>query len=215
VIGIAAVVTVPLMIRSTRRQVASDVPPGGRRPIMGSPAQVWVSRGERVLRELGVTLGENAVLHGISADAAQVVVELRLTASQVADLDHALARIPVPALEDERRALATALAEAQGRPAEADLARSHEAVSARIAAAERQRDQRDALVAKMQATVTELEQARDELTELIRTTGAVASADGTSDSAAAQLTGRLDALRAGLVEVRQASDPETGPGGQG
>jgi truncated hemoglobin YjbI len=211
VIGIAALVTVPLMIRSTRRQVVEEVPPGARRPIMGSPAQVWVSRGERVLRELGITLGENAVLHGISADAAEVVAELRLTASQVADLDHALGRIPVPALEDERAALAAALADAQGRPAEADLARSHDAVSARIAAAARQRDQRDALVAKMQATVTELEQARDELTELIRTTGAVTS----EDTAAAQLIGRLDALRAGLVEVRAASDPETGPGGQG
>jgi truncated hemoglobin YjbI len=212
VIGIAALVTVPLMIRSTRRQVVEDVPPGARRPIMGSPAQVWVSRGERVLRELGTTLGENAVLHGISADAAEVVAELRLTASQVADLDHALARIPVPALEYERRGLAAALAEAAGRLAEADLARSHEAVSARIAAARRQRDQRDALVAKMQATVTELERARDELAELITgTTGAVTS----EDTAAAQLTGRLDALRVGLVEVRQVANPETGPGGQG
>ena len=115
VIGIAALVTVPLMIRSTRRQVADDVTPGARKPIMGSPAQVWASRGERVLRELGTTLGENAALHGVSADAAGVVAELRLTASQVAELDHALARIPVPSLEQERDELAARLAEA-GRP---------------------------------------------------------------------------------------------------
>jgi truncated hemoglobin YjbI len=210
VIGIAAVVSVPLMIRSTRRQVVEDAPPGTRKPIMGSPAQVWVSRGERVLRELGTTLGEHAALHGISEDAAGVVAELRLTASQVAELDHALARIPVPSLEDERRALTTALAEAHGRPAAADLARSHEAVSARLAAAERQRDQRDALLAKMQATVTELERARDELAELLAGTGVVVN-----DSATAQLTGRLDALREGLVEVRQVANPEIGPGDQG
>lgn len=210
VIGIAAVATVPLMIRSTRRQVVEDVPPGARKPIMGSPAQVWVSRGERVLRELGNTLGENSALHWISADAAGVVGELRLTASQVAELDHALANIPVPSLEDEYRALTTALAEAQGRPAAADLARSREAVSARIAAAGRQRDQRDALLAKMQATVTELEQARDELAELLAGTAVVVS-----DDATAQLTGRLDALREGLVEVRRAANPEIGPGGQG
>ncbi|MPZ85033.1 MAG: hypothetical protein GEV28_33465 [Actinophytocola sp.] len=216
VIGIAAVVAVPLMIRSTRRQVVEDVPLGGRRPIMGSPAQVWVSRGERVLRELGATLGENAALHGIETDAVQVVAELRLTASQAADLDHALARIPVPSLEDERDALATALTEAAGRPAAADLARSHEAVSARIAAARRQRDQRDALLAKMQATVTEFEQARDELAELINGTASPAAMGmTTNDDAAAQLTGRLGALREGLVEVRQASNPEIGPGGQG
>jgi truncated hemoglobin YjbI len=214
VIGVAAVVSVPLMIRSTRRQVVEDATPGARKPIMGSPAQVWVSRGERVLRELGTTLGDNAALHGISDDAAGVVAELRLTASQVAELDHALARIPVPSLEDERRALTTALAEAEGRPAEADLARSHEAVSARLAAAARQRDQRDALLAKMQATVTELEQARDELAELIAGTAVVVD-DSLTDTATAQLTGRLDALREGLVEVRQASNPEIGPGGQG
>ncbi|HWL97734.1 MAG TPA: hypothetical protein VNP20_10320 [Nocardioidaceae bacterium] len=212
VIGIAAVVSVPLMIRSTRRQVVEDAPPGARQPALGSPAQVWVSRGERVLRELGTTLGEHAALHGISADAASVVAELRLTASQVAELDHALARIPVPSLEDERRSLATALAEADGKPAEADLARSHEAVSARIAAADRQREQRDALLAKMQATVTELERARDELAELI---GGTASALTSNDDATAQLTGRLDALREGLVEVRRVTNPEIGPAGQG
>jgi truncated hemoglobin YjbI len=213
VIGIAAVVTVPLMIRSTRRQLPADSAPGMRKPIMGSPAQVWVSRGERVLRELGATLGEHAALHGVSADAAGVVAELRLTASQVAELDHALARIPVPSLEQERDDLATRLAESAGHPAEADLARTHEAVSARIAAARRQHDQRDALLANMQATVTELEQARDELTELIG--GTVVVADGSTDTATAQLTGRLDALRQGLVEVRQAANPEIGPGGQG
>jgi truncated hemoglobin YjbI len=210
VIGIAAVVSVPLMIRSTRRQVVDDAAPGARKPIMGSPAQVWVSRGERVLRELGATLGEHAAPHGIGEDAAGVVAELRLTAGQVAELDHALARIPVPALEEERRALTAALAAARGRPAAADLTRSHEAVSARIAAAGRRRERRDALLAKMQATVTELEQARDELAELIADT-----AVDTSDDSTAALTGRLDALRAGLVEVRRAANPEIGPDGQG
>jgi truncated hemoglobin YjbI len=212
VIGIVAVVTVPLMIRSTRRQVVEDQADGIRKPIMGSPAQVWVSRGERVLRELAATLGEHGELHGISTDAAGVVAELRITAGQVAELDHALARIPVPALEDERRSLAAALAEAEGRPAAADLARTHEAVSARLAAARRQRDTRDALLAKMQATVTEFEQARDELAELIAGTTSSLNPSGES---AAQLAGRLDALREGLVEVRQVSNPEIGPGGQG
>ena len=210
VIGIAAVVSVPLMIRSTRRQVVEDQAGGARKPIMGSPAQVWVSRGERVLRELGTTLGEHGELHGISTDAAEVVAELRITAGQVAELDHALARIPVPSLEDEQRSLTTALAQARGKPAEADLARTHEAVSGRLAAAQRQRDTRDALLAKMQATVTEFEQARDELAELIATSSLIPSGES-----AAQLAGRLDGLREGLVEVRQVSNPEIGPGGQG
>jgi len=211
-IGVAALVTVPLMVRSTRRQVAADQRAVGRQPIMGSPAQVWVSRGERALRELGNALGEQPGFAVLAADAEQVVMELRITAGQVAELDHGLARIPVPALEEERRALTAALAESAGGPAGPDLARSHEAVSARLAAAQRQRDTRDALVAKMQATVTELERARDELAELITGTSSALAVDS---DAAAQLTGRLDGLREGLVEVRGMTNPEIGPAGQG
>lgn len=211
-IGVAALVTVPLMVRSTRRQVASDQYAIGRRPVMGSPAQVWVSRGERVLRELGGSVGERPGFAVLAADAEQVVMELRVTAGQVAELDHGLAGIPVPALEEERRALTVALAESPGGPAAADLTRSRDAVSARLAAAERQRGTRDALLAGMQATVTEFEQARDELAELITgTTSALAVDTG----ATAQLTGRLDGLREGLIEVRRVTDPEIGPPGQG
>jgi hypothetical protein len=199
-VAVAAVVSVPLMIRSTRRQVVWEPS-----PVIGSPAQVWVARGERVLREIDATLGE----YGISADAAQVVAELRATARQVAELDHVLSRIPVSSLEDERVAISSALAEAAGRPAAADLSRSLDAVSARIAAAQRQRDGRAALLAKMQASVLEFEQARDELAELL------AGGLDRNDSAAAKLTGRLDALREGLVEVRGLTDPETDRGGQG
>jgi len=212
VVGVAALLTVPLMIRSTRRQVAADRPAVGRQPIMGSPAQVWVSRGERVLRELGNTLGEQPGFAALTVDAEQVVMELRSTAGQVAELDHALARIPVPALDEEKRTLAAALAESAGSPAAPDLARSHEAVSARLAAAGRQRDTRDALVAEMQATVTEFERARDELAELI--TGTTSALTASSDSTA-QLAGRLDGLRNGLVEVRRMTNPEIGPPGQG
>jgi truncated hemoglobin YjbI len=212
VIGVAALVTVPLMIRSTRRQVTGDRRAVGRQPIMGSPAQVWVSRGERVLRELGNTLDAQPAFAMLASDAEQVVMELRSTASQVAELDHALAKIPVPSLEEERATLTAALAEAAGSPAAADLTRSHEAVSARLAAAARQRDSRDALLATMQATVTELERARDELAELI--TGAT-SALPADVSSAAELTGRLDGLREGLVEVRRMTNPEIGPAGQG
>ncbi|MCT2585200.1 hypothetical protein [Actinophytocola gossypii] len=217
VIGVAALVTVPLMIRSTRRQVVEDVPADGPRPALDSPARVWTERGERVVRELGDTLGEHADPLGISTDAAHVVAELRLTASRVAELDHALARIPVPSLEEELRTLGVALAEAEasGRPAATDLARSHEAVTARLAAAARGRDAREALLARMRATVTELELARDELTELVADLGGTSRADHVEDTAAGRLAGRLDALREGLVQVRDMSDPEIGSGSQG
>lgn len=212
VVGVLALAVVPLMIRSTRRQVPATPTAVGRQPLLGSPAQVWVSRGERVLRELTRTVGEQPGFTMLTADAEQVVFELRITAGQVAELDHALARIPVPDLEAEHHTLTTALAEAAGTPAAADLARSQEAVAARLAAAARQRESRDALLAKMRATITEFERARDELAELI--TGATSALPTTSGSAA-ELTGRLGGLRAGLVEVRRATDPEIGPAGQG
>ncbi|HEV2784220.1 MAG TPA: hypothetical protein VGX25_32950 [Actinophytocola sp.] len=96
-VAVLAVATVPLVIRSTRRhQLAGR--DGPRRPALGSPAQVWVARGERVLGELDATLAEHDVWPGVSADAAQVVAELRRTAGQVAELDHALAQLPDPDL---------------------------------------------------------------------------------------------------------------------
>jgi hypothetical protein len=95
VIAAGAVAMVPLMIRSTRRQ---SVRAGGPRPVLGSPAQVWVSRGERVLRELGSALAEHDAWQDVSTDAEQVVGELRSTASQVADVEHALSQIQDPAL---------------------------------------------------------------------------------------------------------------------
>lgn len=206
-IGVLALATVPVLIRSARaRQVAAPV---GRQPAMGSPAQVWVSRGERVLRELTATHGGRPGFATLASDAELVVVELRVTASQVAELADGLSRIPVPALEDERAALTERLSTATDTT---DLTRSLEAVAARLAAAARQRATRDALVAKMQATVLELERARDELAEAI--TGTTSALTPNQDATAA-LTGRLDGLREGLVEVRRASHPDIGPAGQG
>jgi chromosome segregation ATPase len=212
VIGVAALVAVPVMIRSTRRQQVDAGRAIGRQPPMGSAAQVWTARGERVLRELNVTLAERPAFVAVAADAEQVVMELRLTAGQVAELDYALAGIPVPSLEQEQRALTMAVAEAEGTPAATDLARSLEAVAARLGAAARQRESRDALLARMQATVMELERARDELGELI--TGTTSALSVNTDATAA-LAGRLDGLREGLVEVRGAANPEIGPAGQG
>jgi hypothetical protein len=108
VIAVGAVAVIPLMIRSTRRSQVT----GPRPPAMGSPAQVWQARGERVLRELGAALAEHEAWQGVTMDAEQVVAELRSTASQVAEVDHALAQVQDPALaaaERLREARATLL----------------------------------------------------------------------------------------------------------
>lgn len=100
VVAVAAVVSVPLMIRSTRRQ---QVEAGPRRAVPGSPARVWVERGERVLREIDAALAEHGTWQVVSADAAQVIAELRLTGGQVAELDHALALVSDPDAGAARR----------------------------------------------------------------------------------------------------------------
>ena len=96
-VAVAAVATIPLMIRSTRRQAS-----GARQPALGSPAQVWVSRAERVLRELDSALTEHDAWRGVTDDAEQVVAELKITASQVADLDHALGQVDPAQVATER-----------------------------------------------------------------------------------------------------------------
>ncbi len=95
-IAAVAVAAVPLMIRSTRRQAVDGRDP--RKPLMGSPAQVWVSRGERVRRELGRALADHGMWQAVGADAELVVSELRITAEQVAELDHAISQIQDPGL---------------------------------------------------------------------------------------------------------------------
>lgn len=210
VVGVGALAAIPLMVRSTRRQQVEAGRAIGRQPLLGSPAQVWVSRGERVLRELNATAASQPAFSVLLADAEQVLMELRITAGQVAELDHALARIPVPELEAERRGLVDAV-DSQV-PASDEVARALEAVDARLGAAARQREARDVLLARMRATILELERARDELAELI--TGATSALSGNSDTTAA-LASRLDGLREGLVEVRGVANPEIGPAGQG
>lgn len=95
VIAVAAVATIPYMIHSARRRATVS---GPRQPGMGSPAQVWVARGERVLRELEAALADHEAWRAVADDAAQVVAELRVTGSQVAEVDHALSQIADPEL---------------------------------------------------------------------------------------------------------------------
>jgi erythromycin esterase-like protein len=96
-VAVLAVATIPLMIRSTRRQAG-----GPRQPALGSPAQVWVSRAERVLRELVAALTDHEAWRGVIDDAEQVAAELKLTASRVADLDQALAQVDPSLAATER-----------------------------------------------------------------------------------------------------------------
>ena len=151
---------------------------------------MWLSRGERVLGKLDATLAEPGLWPAVSSDAGSVVAELRITAGQVAELDHALAQLPQQDPENTPGAR---------------LRESRERLLGRMAAAVGGLEQALAelveLIATMSAGGSVGPQAAPE------TTQPVADPDP-----AGELTSRLAGLRAGLIEVRLLSDPEAGSG---
>ncbi|MQA07181.1 MAG: hypothetical protein GEU98_01290 [Pseudonocardiaceae bacterium] len=211
VLALGAVALIPLMNASTRKGRLAT--PAGPTPLPGSPAEVWCARGERVLGELRAKLAEAPALDTVSADASQVVAELRMIAGQVAELDRGLAQIPTPELEQQRDRLAGQLGAASpGEDIAAtrdELTRSYQAVTARLGIAQRQRVARDALLARMESAVQGLEQARDEVVDLI-VEGARTLPD-TGTDARLELSERLTGLRAGLAEVRELTNPDVDP----
>jgi hypothetical protein len=186
VVAAVALAAVPLMIRSTRRQAVTGRGPST--PPMGSPAQVWVSRGERVRRELDRALADHAAWQAVGADADLVVIDLRATASQVAELDHALSQIEDPDLPAAGRLRATR---------ENLLVR----MSAAVAGLERARAELLELIATASTTVS-----------TTMSTTVSASPVISDPDPADELTSRLAGLRAGLSEVRGLADPEPGSG---
>jgi len=182
-------------------------------PAIGSPARVWLERGERAAQRFRALGTEHPVLSGAADDADAVLAELQASAAEVATLDAARARLSVSSLEAELRRLDGAIAAAGGGPAEHDLRTAHEAVAGRLAIASRHRAASDAVVARMRAAVAGMEQAEDELVSLL---AAQATAAGT-ESATVALAQRLAGLREGLAEVRAISArvAEQGQGGPG
>ena len=180
----------------TRSALPSTGRPAPRTPVLGSPAQVWLERGERVAQRLRRLGTEYPVLTGVGDDADAVLTELRAAASEVAGLDAARSRLPAMALQAEQRRLDDAIAAAPDDPAAHDLRVARDAVAARLALAGRHRAATGALLARMRAAVAGLEQAEDELA------GLLAAPSDTAATATAELADRLAGLRAGLAEVR-------------
>ena len=83
-----------------RRQARLDAVP---RPALGSPAQVWLARGERVVGEIRAVAPPAFEL--LVADAEDVITELHTAADRVARLDQALSRTPTGDLQGPRTRL--------------------------------------------------------------------------------------------------------------
>jgi hypothetical protein len=223
VVVLMAAATVALLVLTVRRsaRAADGIGPGraadqhgSALPALGGKAQVWVSRGEQALTALRGQAEGHPMLDQVLADAEQVVVELRDTAVRIAELNSALTVLPVERLRGERDRLTTAMADAAGKPLEADLAAAHGAVCAHLATVGRQQAARDALLARMHAAVAGLEKARSDLTELLADE-IPHTPEEPGSPACVPLAEGVAALRAGLIEVRRLSAAALDPGAQG
>lgn len=180
-------------------------------PALGSPAQVWLERGEKVARRLRMLVANNPALTVVGGDVDEVLAELRRVAADVAALDAARPRLSVSELRAERLRLDEAIERAAGTPSEADLRTARGAVDTRLDLAAGHRAGTDALLARMHTAVAGLEQAEDELTALL----AASSGAGVAvETATRKLADRLTGLRDGLAEVRTIS-ADTGIPDQG
>lgn len=202
------------------REPRSAYPAGLVRPAQGSPADVWLRRAERtvrILHEQTESPREPAVreqVGDIDDEAATVLDALRRLASQVSSVESALHRINVPALQAEYRRLAAAQGEPSVEQMRAEQARSLAAVTEQLAVANRLRDARDVLLAKMESTAIGLEGLVARLAEVLALSATAGGVD-TAHSQISELTSDLDGLRTGLAETeaisRQALGPQQSP----
>lgn len=218
VLALALIAGIAFLLRTGRNAPIAAARP---RPALGSPAQVWLERGERVRSEIQTKIAGQPGWSAISADAESVVLDLADSAERVASLNQQLDSIDLAQLTAERDLLAadlaasppTAPASGQVGPAEVepqvdtsrtDLRTAYQAVSERLQLAQRRISARDTLLARMRAAVAGLEQCRDDVEDLID--GATARAQPAT-APAVELAERLSSLRAGLAEVAEL--PET------
>jgi DNA repair exonuclease SbcCD ATPase subunit len=191
-----------LLVVDARRRARASTPAQSAppRPNLGSPAQVWLERAERITRSLRELAERYPALYGAADDADAVLAELRSAATDVARLDEARSRLPTAALQARRERLDASIAAAANEPAAAELRSARAAVDAQLELATQHRATRDRLLARMQAAVAGLEQADAELHAL------AAQPSDVPQTATVALADRLAGLRAGLAEVRAISD---------
>jgi hypothetical protein len=197
-VAAAALLLIAAMGRRARRGAQPQLP-SIQKPKLGSPAQVWLERGESAARRLQKLGDQYPALSGAGDDAQAVLMELRAAAGEVARLDQARAQLPTTTLKAHQQRLDAAIAAAGDAPLAADLRSARDAVAANLALAAKHRAARDALLARMRAAVAGMEQADAELRAVFTEPSTMPGA------ATVALSDRLAGLRAGLAEVRAIS----------
>lgn len=194
--------------------------PGDReflQPRKGSAAEVWLSRAEksvRTLDELVDTAGEGATrdrLRDVESEASVTVGTLRRLAGQVTAFEQAMSRIPMPSLEDERTRLQAAVRHADNDELRSENVKALGSVDQQLDIYRRLSSARETLLARMQSTTLGLEGLNARTAELLALS---TSTGATSDEQVIEeLSGTLEGMRAGLVEVEELSRRVLQPGG--
>lgn len=204
------------------REPKGAYPAGLIRPPQGSPADVWLRRAERTVRTLQEQtespreLAVREQVGDIDDEAATVLDALRRLAAQVTSVESALHRIQVPALQAEYHRLSAAQAEPSAPQMRAEQQRSLAAVGEQLDVANRLREARDVLLAKMESTAIGLEGLVARLAEVLALSATAGGVDTANDQIS-ELTSDLDGLRTGLAETEAISraalgGPQSPPG---
>jgi hypothetical protein len=176
---------------------------GGPLLALGSPAQVWLERAERAVRQLHRQLAEQVGWSAVTSDADAVLFDLRQSATQVAELNRELSTVDTSRLAAERDRLAGQSAETDDTALRTELIAAHRAIEGRLGVFARRTATRDALLARMRAAVHGLEQASDEVTELLSS----ARPELPATAPTVELTERLTGLRLALTELTESAAP--------
>ena len=199
VVAALGLVVAVLLLRRAR---AAQQPPGPR-PAIGSPAQVWLERGERVAGRLRKLAAEQPMLAGVDADADDVLTELRAAATEAARLVAARAGLPVNVLAAQDLLAAIESLLARMRAAVAALERA-EAEFAGLLAGTAGASATDAGATDPGATDAGPTDAG--ATDAGATDGGSDAGGRATSAATAELAERVAGLRAGLAEVRALSE---------
>lgn len=170
---------------------AGPLPVSGSGPRKGTPAEVWLRRGERTARSLHDQVEQGrgrpiaAQLSDVDATSSAVLADLRRVSSQTASVENALFGIDAPRLREQH----------------ADPAGS---VAEQLAIAERLQAVRTGLLGRMETTVVGLEGLGARLAEVLALADTTGGVDQASDRIG-ELSDQLEGLRRGLAETEQLS----------
>lgn len=182
------------------------------RPHPGSPAALWLRRGESAVRALddmarsqGSSPAEVATQRA-AEEAEDVLATMRRLAGHVVTVGQALARSDAPGLDAEAARLR---AIAASTPGDASAQRSAAAVADRVAVRDRLKHAQADLEGRLQSSALGLEGLVARVAEVRARSATLGDVDGTTESLSS-LTTEIEGLRQALSDVDEVAQRALG-----